>query len=72
MYCSLGQRVSSSRSSLTHQTKDGGVEKEGQEFVSIGSKLFHHVFEYLGDFVGQEAGASSCKEGLDASGHVTN
>ena len=74
---SPGQRISRSRSSSSHLNKDGGVEEEGlekggQEFISIGSKLFHLVGEYLGDLVGQEAGASSCKEGMDASGHVTN
>ena len=74
---SPGQGVSRLRSSTSHLSKDGGVEEEGhekgeQKFVSIGSKLFHSVDEYWGDLVGQEAGVSSCQEGLNASGHVTN
>ena len=38
--------------------------------VSIGLKLFQLGGEYLSDLVGWEAGASSCQEGMDASGHV--
>ena len=68
--------VSRSRSSSSHLSKDGGVEegleKEGQEFDSIVSELFHMGGEYWGDLVGQEAGESSCREGLVVSGRVTN
>ena len=35
-------------------------------------KMIHLIGKYLGDLVGQEAGMSSCQEGLDASGHVIN
>ena len=46
--------------------------KGGKEVVSKGSKLFHLGGEYWGDLVGQKVGASSCQEGLGASGYVTN
>ena len=53
--------------------KEEALEKENRKLVSIGSKLFHLIGEYyLRNLVGQEAGASSCQEGLGACGRVTN
>ena len=52
--------------------EEEGLEKEDRRSVLISSKLFHLVGEYTGDLVSQEAEASSCQEGLGASGRVTN